>query len=275
MNSTSQSRADRRKADLKWPLITVLFSFLFLAVGIYLGYELWGKPYYAGKNPADGQAQSLPADVALTATANAAGLSDRPELVDATPTPVTARQVTRYDIPEDDDPSFGPADAKITIIEFSDYECVFCKKWASEIWPKIHEQFGKDVRLVYRDFPLSAIHPNASPAAIAANCAGAQDDYFGMHDLIFSGQQPLNDTGYKAYADTLKLDRSKFDACLKDPSVAQEVLDDYAYAAELGVQSTPTFFVNGIALVGAQPFEVFQEIITLELEGKLYGGTVQ
>ncbi|HMN12919.1 MAG TPA: DsbA family protein [Bellilinea sp.] len=278
MNEEPNSRSQLRQKGTKWPLITVLFSLLFLVVGLLAGYLLWGKPYAESQatiNDLSNTVMTLhPADRALTATAMVGGVAERPELVASTPTPSGGRQVTRYDIPHDNDPVLGNPNAKITIIEFSDYECVFCKKWANEIWPQIVKEFGTDVKLVYRDFPLSAIHPNASPAAIAANCAGEQDSYFKMHNLLFSDQQPLNDAGYKDYADMLGLDRTKFDTCLKDPAIEKEVLDDYAYAAELGIQSTPTFFVNGIALVGAQPFEVFQEIITLELEGKLSGGYV-
>jgi protein-disulfide isomerase len=178
-------------------------------------------------------------------------------------------KVTRYDIPVDDDPGYGPKDAPIVIVEFSDYECPFCQKWHAETWPQIVEKYGDKVRLVYRDFPLYGMHPNADPSAQAANCAGDQGKYWEFHSALFSGEYPLSRASYDAIAGNLGLDADKFAACIDTEKYKAEIEADYQFAADLGVQSTPTFFINGLALVGAQPFEVFDRVITLELNGEI------
>jgi len=179
------------------------------------------------------------------------------------------QEVTRYDISEDDDPVFGPEDAPITIIEFSDFECPFCRKWHLEVWPRLLEAYPDQIRLVYRDFPLTNIHANATPAASAANCAGEQGEYWAFNDLLFSMRLDLNKTSYHAYADELGLDVDAFDQCLESGRHNAEVMADLEYAANLGISSTPTFFVNGIPVVGAQPFEIFSQLISKELAGEI------
>ncbi len=178
-------------------------------------------------------------------------------------------EITRYDIPEDDDPVLGSANAPITIIEFSDYECPYCRKWHQEVWPKIQAKYGDKIRLVYRDFPLDNIHPNATPAAVAANCAGEQDRYWEFSEMLYNNAQGLSADVYLAYATELKLNLDDFNQCLADDAQQKEVQADLNYASEFGVRSTPTFFINGMGIVGAQPFEVFEQIIDLELAGKL------
>lgn len=269
MVETTNKRAVKRQTSVSGATIVVVTGIICLAVGVLIGYLVWGNSARTRQAQVTALTEQLATSQAMPTSVVA--VAERPELVAATPTPTGGRPVTRYDISVDDDPVFGSADGDITIIEFSDYECVFCKKWATEIWPLLQQEYGSKVRLVYRDFPLSAIHPNASPAAVAANCAGAQDKYFDMHALLFSGAQPFNKSGYQAYADQLGLDRAQFDACLEDQAMVQEVVADYEYALTLGVQSTPTFFINGVALVGAQPFAVFKEVIDLELAGELGG----
>jgi protein-disulfide isomerase len=179
------------------------------------------------------------------------------------------QQVKRYDVSIDDDPIYGNEKAKITIIEFSDYQCPFCERWHQEVWPQIKNAYGNKIRLVYRDFPLYGLHPEAEPAAEAANCAGEQKRYFDFHDLLLSGQKELGADTYLAYAQSLNLNTDNFKKCLDDHRYQKEVKADYDFASELGVRSTPTFFVNGLAVVGAQPFDVFKQLIDLELAGKI------
>lgn len=178
------------------------------------------------------------------------------------------QSVRRYDVPEDDDPSLGPADAPITIIEFSDYECPYCRKWYSEVFLRLRQDYADKVRVVFRDFPLSSIHPNAIDAAMAANCAGDQGAYWQFHDLLFSDSD-LGEQVYLDYAARLKLDLTAFQSCLASGKFKDEVMADYQYAAALGVRSTPTFFINGIPVIGAQPYEVFREVIEKELAGEI------
>jgi protein-disulfide isomerase len=177
-------------------------------------------------------------------------------------------KVTRYDVPVDDDYGYGPEDAPITIVEFSDYECPFCQRWYQEVWLRLREEYADQVRLVYRDFPLTN-HPNAIPAAEAANCAGEQGKYFQFHDLLFGGSRGLSNESYLAYAQQIELDQQEFKTCLDERRYQSEVDADLQWAVELGVSSTPTFFINGIPLIGAQPYEVFKQVIDLELAGKI------
>jgi protein-disulfide isomerase len=179
------------------------------------------------------------------------------------------REVQRYDVPEDDDPVFGPEDAPITIIEFSDYECPYCRKWHIEVWPRLQEAYPDQIRLVYRDFPLTNIHENATPAASAANCARDQDRFWEFNEMLFSMENALNRSGYQAYAEELALDMVAFTECLDSGRYNDEVMADFEFAANLGVNSTPTFFVNGIPVVGAQPFDKFSQLIDQELAGEI------
>ncbi len=195
----------------------------------------------------------------------------------ASPTPAQSQvenpsevpEVVRYDIPVDDDPVIGPEDAPITIVEFSDYECPYCQQWHTEVFDRLMLAYPEQVRLMYRDFPISNIHPNAVPAAIAANCALEQDMFWDYHDKLFRMELGLSTDAYQEYASQLDLNVEKFVECLDSGRYEEEVQADFDFAANLGVRSTPTFFVNGIAVVGAQPFEVFQQVIEQELAGEI------
>jgi protein-disulfide isomerase len=164
----------------------------------------------------------------------------------------------------DDDPSQGPADAPVVIVEFSDYQCPYCQMWHQEVLPQIMEEYSGKVRFIYRDFPLSG-HPDAQPAAEAANCAGDQDAYWQFQEAIFSGLYGYGESAYTQYAQDLGLVMDTFTSCIANRVHEAEVLEDYSDAIRLGVQSTPTFFINGTQLVGAQPFETFQNMIELAL----------
>ena len=166
----------------------------------------------------------------------------------------------------DDDPVIGDKNAKVTIIEFSDFECPFCGKFYDDAYKQINEQYIKTgkVKIVFRDFPLS-FHPNAHNAAEAAECADEQGKFLEMHDKIFENQKALTKDDLKKYAKDLGLDQSKFDSCLDTGKYKQEVDKDLEDGSKVGVSGTPSFFINGISLTGAQPFEAFKEIIDAEL----------
>ncbi len=181
--------------------------------------------------------------------------------------PAAAGQPTRFEVSEDDDPSLGPADAPVVIIEFSDYQCPYCKRWHDEVFFRLLEDYGDQVRFVYRDFPLSAIHPFAAGAAEAANCANEQDAYWEYHSALFSEQYGFSREAFEQYASDLNLDMEAFTECLDSRRYKDEVEADYQDAAALGVNSTPTFFINGRPVIGAQPYEVFVRIIEEELAG--------
>ena len=181
----------------------------------------------------------------------------------------TSQQVVRYDVPVDDDPILGSENAPITIIEFSDYECPYCRQWHSEVYSQLIDTYGDQIRFVYRDFPLESIHPNANSAAEAANCAHEQGVFWDYHDMLFSNEKGLGSTAYLEYASQLEIDQAAFQECIETNRYKSEVQADFEFAADLGVRSTPTFFINGIAVVGAQPFEIFQQVIDRELAGEL------
>jgi protein-disulfide isomerase len=166
----------------------------------------------------------------------------------------------------DDDSILGDEDAPVTIIEFSDYECPFCARFYLNTFPQLKREYidtGK-VKLVYRDFPLS-FHQNAQKAAEAAECAGEQDKYYEMHDKIFENQQAITTTNLKEYAKEIGLNTNEFNECLDSGEKANEVQKDFQDGQSIGVRGTPTFFINGKLLRGAQPFEEFQKIIEEEL----------
>jgi protein-disulfide isomerase len=170
----------------------------------------------------------------------------------------------RIPVSVDDDPSKGPADAKVTIVQFAEFQCPYCGK-AGESVDKVMEVYGDDVRMVFRDFPLS-FHDRAIPAAVAANCAGEQGKYWEMHDKMMSDQRSLADADLMAHATALQLDIAKWQTCRKDPKQAAEVMKDFEDGQAVGVSGTPAFFINGIMISGAQPFEEFKRIIDGELE---------
>jgi protein-disulfide isomerase len=161
----------------------------------------------------------------------------------------------------DDDPFWGPVDAPVTIIEFSDYQCPFCKRFYDETLPQIQATYEGQVKFVYRDFPLTSIHPDAQKASEASECADDQGRFWEYDALLWANQQQLDVPSLKTYAAGLGLDAATFDACLDSGKNAQEVQKDSSDAVSYGVTGTPAFFINDAALVGAQPFSAFQAII--------------
>jgi protein-disulfide isomerase len=179
----------------------------------------------------------------------------------AGPTPT----VGPVDVSVDDDPALGPADAPVTIVEFSDFQCPYCARFQTETLPQIIQNYGDKVRFVYRDFPLTSLHANALKAAEASECADDQGAYWKYHDLLFQNQSALDDASLKNYAATLGLDTAAFNQCLDSDSTMSEIQKDYQDGITAGVQGTPAFFVNGNLIEGAQPYSVFQAAIEAAL----------
>ena len=177
-------------------------------------------------------------------------------------------QLTRHVVEEGGNPSIGPADAAVTIIEFSDYQCPYCQRWHEQVFFRLLQEYPDQVRIVYRDMPLGG-HPQAAPAAEAANCADEQDAFWPYHDKLFSYEYDLGRDAYLIYADELNLDMTRFTDCLDSGRYADEVAADLSYTRTLGIGSTPTFFINGILVVGALPYEDFKSTIDQELAGEL------
>ena len=179
-------------------------------------------------------------------------------------------QPPQIQVSADDDPVLGNPDAPVTIIEFSDYQCPFCRRFWQQTLPLIKQNFidtGK-VKLVYRDFPLN-FHQYAQKAAEAAECAGEQGKYWEYHDILFERQAEWSAQGvqkFKDYAVELGLDLEQFSSCLDSGKYAQEVQKDYQDGISYGVRGTPTFFINGVKIVGAQPYQTFETVINQFLQ---------
>jgi len=162
-----------------------------------------------------------------------------------------------------DDPSRGPDDAPIVLVEFSDFQCPYCQRATATI-AELVEQYGDQIRFVYKDYPLPS-HPEAFKAAEAGNCANEQGMFWELHDMMFESQDALDVTSLKSYATELGLDETAFAACLDGGRYTQQVEGDLAIGRDYGVSSTPTVFINGRVVMGAAPFETFDEIIKEEL----------
>jgi protein-disulfide isomerase len=192
-------------------------------------------------------------------------LSEINDAVATNPNNDSLRGITRLDISADDDPFWGNEDAAVTIVEFSDFQCPFCGRFHVETYPRLRETYGDRIRFVYRDFPILSLHPNALISAQAANCANDQGQYWQYHNLLLTNQDRSTRADLGAFAEQLVLDMNVFDDCLDSRRYEQEVNADYRDGASYGVTGTPTFFINGRPLVGAQPYEVFASIIDEEL----------
>jgi protein-disulfide isomerase len=205
----------------------ILFIPLAFIIGLGAGYLLWG-----GQAPAAADAGT-----------------DTPQ---------------RLDVSTDDDPSIGPADAPVTIIEFSDYQCPYCQLWYQQVFTQLMANYPNQIRFVYRDLPIRG-HPEGVPAAEAADCAGEQNAYWNYHNALFDAQYGLGRAAYEQYASDLGLNMTAFTTCLDDHRYQDEVNADLSDAMSLGLGSTPTFLINGRVLVGALPYADFKAVIDEEL----------
>ena len=157
----------------------------------------------------------------------------------------------------------GAADARLTIYEYSDFECPFCSK-AQPAVEEVLRAYPNDVKLEFRHNPLD-IHPRAMPSAIAAACAEEQGKFWPLHDKMFANQQALYDADLKGYAADIGLDMEKFAGCIASSEASARVRKDMAEAAADGVAATPTFRIGQSAVIGAQPFAKFKSVIDSEL----------
>lgn len=228
------SKKESKIASQKGKETNILVATLTFALGLVIGYLIWGT-----------NAQSSAAQAPQAAQEAA---------------PAVIR-----DIPTEGFPSEGPDNAPVVIVEFSDFECPFCRKWHNETYLPLREKYPDQIKLVYRNFPLVRLHANAYLAAEAAMCAGDQERYWDYHEALFQRKKGMGEEAFKGYAAELGLDTVAFNDCLDREKYKDFVREDMAYAASIGVQSTPTFYVNGKPVIGAQPLAVFEQIIQAEL----------
>ncbi|PBO85014.1 MAG: disulfide bond formation protein DsbA [Thaumarchaeota archaeon] len=192
----------------------------------------------------------------------------------------TTQPTSQVKISADNDPIIGNPDAKISIIEFSDFQCPFCARFHIQTLPLILEEYideGK-VNLVFRDFPIQSIHPNALPASVAAECANEQGKFREMHDKLFDNQNQWNRQQtadavlmFNQYAEEIKLDQAKFESCLSNGKYIDEIKKDLEDGRDYGVSGTPGFFIGNdkigyVELKGAQPFDSFKKVIDAQLD---------
>jgi protein-disulfide isomerase len=168
--------------------------------------------------------------------------------------------------PSSDDPFQGAADAPVVIVQYAEFQCPYCGS-AREALDQVLTAYPGKVRVEFRDFPLD-FHDRAVPAAVAANCAAKQDKYWPMHDALMKNQRALQEADLERVAADIALDLAKWRKCRQDVSMEAEVRADQAEGASYGVTGTPAFFINGIMVSGALPFERFKLIIDSELARK-------
>jgi protein-disulfide isomerase len=174
-------------------------------------------------------------------------------------------QPYRVQLDNEGAPAAGPANAKATLVEFSDFQCPFCGRFFPTL-KQVEQNYGEKVRIVYRQFPLSNIHPNAFKAAEASLCANDQGKFWEIHDVMFQDQKRLAVKDLKATARRLGLNQKRFDACLDTGRHTEQVQDDLNEGKRVGVTGTPALFVNGVPIEGgAVSYDVVAKAIETEL----------
>lgn len=292
-SSATGNSAPATSASSRW-LLVALLALVILIGGVMLVALLSGRD---GATLSEAEVRRIAEEVVRTQIAGLpadgsgnASSADVQQMVDAavgtqvallrptnTPVPPTPT-VIPPGVAEDDDAFLGPADAAVVIVEFSDFQCPYCGRWYEQTLPKILETYPTEVKFVYRDFPIFG--EESRRAAQATECAEEQDvsKFWEMHDRLFarlnSGDTtPLSQETLVGYAEELKLDPRRFAECLSSQRYYDEVERDYQAAVSYGLRGTPGFVINGVVYaIGAQPFEVFDQIIRSELERVKAGG---
>jgi protein-disulfide isomerase len=161
-------------------------------------------------------------------------------------------------------PTRGPADARVTVVEFSDFQCPFCQR-AKPVLDEVEKRHPKDVRIVYRHMPLDSLHPRARASAEAAACAADGNKFWEYHDKLFANNRALGDDDLRKYAKEVGLDPAAFDECVRTRRHKDSVEADAQEAKRLGITGTPAFVVNGIMMSGLKTPDDFDEVIREEL----------
>jgi len=178
----------------------------------------------------------------------------------------TMLEVPRQKVAAAGRPTRGPANAPIEMIEFSDFQCPYCQR-ANPTLTRVLSTYGDKIRFTYRHFPLPT-HPDARPAAEAAQCANEQGRFWEYHDRLFANPAQLGAADLRQHAAAIGLDTAKFNACVDAHKYDGDVDTDVQAGTQAGVDGTPAFFINGRMVSGAQPYEVFKRLIDEELTAK-------
>ena len=225
---------------------TPIIGVLMLVLGLLVGY--YGRPIMLNQAPSEASVNSESA-VVIPTTDNSAAQQKLMETVLAQ---------TRH--------FMGDPDAPVTIIEFADFQCPYCGRFFAETKPQIDEQYMQSGEVRFAYFNFAFLGPESNWAAEAAECASDQNKFWEYHDKLYASQAGENQGAFnkdnlKKFAEELALDTSTFDECLDSGKYTQLVQDESSLASSIGVRSTPTFLINGQAVVGAQPYEIFQQTI--------------
>ena len=187
----------------------------------------------------------------------------RPARPDQAQRPQGPDPKTVYKVPIGEAHTKGPETAKVTIVEWSEFQCPFCTRVLPTM-EQLRKDYGDDLRIAFKHNPLP-MHDRAMPAALAAEAAGKQGKFWEMHDLLFANQRDLTDANFEKWATELGLDVAKFKKDMEDPALKKKVTDDQQLGGRLGARGTPAFFINGRFLSGAQPVDAFKKIIDEEM----------
>jgi protein-disulfide isomerase len=162
-------------------------------------------------------------------------------------------------------PPQGSPDAKVKIVEFGDFQCPYCKEWNDTTGPALKQKYGDKIVLYFREYPLTSIHPQAMDGAVTAECANEQGKFWEMHDAMYKTQDAMGVKNSRSLAETLGLDTKKFNDCLANNPHQADINGDILDGVSYGVAGTPTFFINGVRLLGALPIDRFSAVIDQEL----------
>ena len=169
-----------------------------------------------------------------------------------------------FEVETEDDPFFGSEDAGVVIVEFADFGCSYSQS-SSFVMRAVMQSYQDQVKFIYRDFPMTDLHPVAQKAAEAGECANAQGKFWEYHDKLFQNQSDITEERLLVFAAEVNLDTIAFQQCLEEGLYADEVLEDYQDGIDAGVRGTPTFFLNGNRIAGAIP----QSVLILLIENVL------
>lgn len=234
------------RALFNYVIIAVVFLILGVAIGV-----LW-----ANNNAASNKT--------LIQQSVAAAIEAQGDLIASARAPSLEDPNSRFTVSADGDPFIGPADAPIVIVEFSDFNCGFCKRFVDNTLQSILNNYGDQVRFIYRDYPILA--ESSLTAALAGECANEQGKFWDFHHALFANQGNFSRDSLVRMAEEVGADTTIFASCLDDQKYMDEVVADYRDAQRIGIRGTPAFFINGRPISGAQAYQVFADIIEQELE---------
>ncbi|NWG15398.1 MAG: DsbA family protein [Chloroflexi bacterium] len=233
----------------------VVFNYVVIAITFFI---LGAVISAAGTNAlfnANSAENRLLIDEAVSAAVAAGGSADT---ASAEPDPNRV-----YEVSADDDPFIGAADAQVVMIEFSDFNCGYCGRFARETLNPLMEAYKDRVKFVYRDYPILA--QSSLEAALAAQCAFEQGNFWDYHNALFESQGSFGRDLYIQLAEDLGFDTESFATCLDDQKYLNEIAADYNAARGFGIRGTPSFFINGRYISGAQPYQTFASMLDEEL----------